>query len=241
MPDPVTFVQVNNDFWSVSKHYEGDPIPNWAHLGYKIPTGCNLTTVCGNKTDMMVERNLTFCQVCLDGARPWNIIEWFFTAKTGVFGLIGGWANPTGFALITILAIMFLCSMPFVRRSGKFEVFYFTHLLYMPFYILLILHAPNFWKWALGPLLLYILERLYRLFSLFIGHGNSQIVDADILPSKVTSLTIRRPDGFKFCPGDWVFICIPEIARHEWHPFTISSAPEHDENFRDQMLLNFLL
>ena len=64
------------------------------------------------------------------------------------------------------------------------QVFYFTHLLYVPYYVLLILHAPNFWKWAIGPLLLYILERLYRFLSLFVGHGYSHIVDADVLPSR---------------------------------------------------------
>src|SRR5262249_40013876 len=26
--------------------------------------------------------------------------------------------------------------------------------------------------------------------------------------------------------GDYVFLRIPAIAKHEWHPFTISSAPE---------------
>ena len=29
-------------------------------------------------------------------------------------------------------------------------------------------------------------------------------------------------------PGDYVFLRIPAIASHEWHPFTISSAPERD-------------
>ena len=64
------------------------------------------------------------------------------------------------------------------------QVFYFTHLLYIPYYVLLILHAPDFWKWAIGPLFLYILERLYRFLSLFVGHGYSHIVDADVLPSR---------------------------------------------------------
>ena len=43
---------------------------------------------------------------------------------------------------------------------------------------------------------------------------------------KVTHLVISRPDNFRYQPGDYVFIRIPDIAQHEWHPFTISSAPE---------------
>ena len=38
---------------------------------------------------------------------------------------------------------------------------------------------------------------------------------------RVTKLKIKRPDGFKYEPGDWVFIRIPQIAKSEWHPFTI--------------------
>jgi len=44
-------------------------------------------------------------------------------------------------------------------------------------------------------------------------------------------LIIKRPAGFNFSPGDWVFIKIPEVARFEWHPFTISSAPEVHDTF----------
>lgn len=42
----------------------------------------------------------------------------------------------------------------------------------------------------------------------------------------MTHLVIKRPQFFHFKPGDYVYINIPEIAKYEWHPFTISSAPE---------------
>lgn len=42
----------------------------------------------------------------------------------------------------------------------------------------------------------------------------------------MTQLIIPRPSNFKFKAGDYVFVNIPIIANNEWHPFTISSAPE---------------
>ncbi len=39
-------------------------------------------------------------------------------------------------------------------------------------------------------------------------------------------MIITRPPNFKFRSGDYLYIKIPRIARYEWHPFTISSAPE---------------
>jgi predicted ferric reductase len=47
-----------------------------------------------------------------------------------------------------------------------------------------------------------------------------------VLPSRVVSLVIKRPPHFTFKPGDYIFVNIPAIASFEWHPFTISSAPE---------------
>ncbi len=54
---------------------------------------------------------------------------------------------------------------------------------------------------------------------------------SSLLYFRVTKLVIRRPLNFKYSPGDWVFVRIPDIAAFEWHPFTISSAPEVSDVF----------
>ena len=48
--------------------------------------------------------------------------EWLLTNKPHYFGLIPGWANPTGVILIAILFVMCVCSMHWLRRGGYFEV-----------------------------------------------------------------------------------------------------------------------
>ena len=48
-----------------------------------------------------------------------------------------------------------------------------------------------------------------------------------VLYCQVTHFVITRPEMFHFRPGDYVFLNIPAIAKHEWHPFTISSCPEN--------------
>ncbi|XP_011202251.2 uncharacterized protein LOC105225471 isoform X3 [Bactrocera dorsalis] len=162
-------------------------------------------------------------------AGHYTIGEWLLTDRPGLFGLIPGCANPTGLALLIILLIMFICSQPFVRRKGSFEVFYWTHLLYIPFWILLLFHGPNFWKWFLVPGLVYIVERILRFVWMKSEHGKTYISSGLLLPSKVIHLVIKRPFNFNFRPGDYVFVNIPVIANYEWHPFTISSAPEQED------------
>ncbi|NXT53336.1 NOX5 oxidase, partial [Pluvianellus socialis] len=46
---------------------------------------------------------------------------------------------------------------------------------------------------------------------------------------QVTHLVIERPPFFIYEPGDYVYLNVPAIATYEWHPFTISSAPEQQE------------
>lgn len=88
-----------------------------------------------------------------------TLTEWMLTSRPQLYGFFPGFANPTGIGLAIILLIMFVCSQPFVRRKGSFEIFYWTHLLYIPFWFLVLMHGPNFWKWFIGPLLIYLVER----------------------------------------------------------------------------------
>lgn len=63
------------------------------------------------------------------------------------------------------------------------------------------------------------------------GRGKTYISSGLLLPSKVTHLVIKRPIQFYFRPGDYVFVNIPAIAKYEWHPFTLSSAPEQEGTY----------
>ena len=137
-----------------------------------------------------------------------------------------GYAPLTGWIILVILLVMVMTSLPVVRRSGHFEVFYYFHLLYVAFYCILLFHGPRYWHWFLPSGVLFMLEALNR-FKKYIGrNGRTHIVQGILLPSRVVHLVIKKPANFTFSPGDYVFVQIPSIAKTEWHPFTISSAPE---------------
>lgn len=186
----------------------------------------------------------------------YSYVDFLFAPEaTEKWGLVSGCAMYTGLVLTLILFVMVVCSLQFVRGGGRFEVFYWTHLLYIPFWILLILHAPLFWIWFLIPGILFVLEQVkihlatesdkfftlkmfidsfffflkaFRISYWRVGKGRSHVTAGILLPSKVTHLIIKRPANFDFNPGDYIFIRIPKIAKYEWHPFTISSGPEQE-------------
>jgi ferredoxin-NADP reductase len=61
--------------------------------------------------------------------------------------------------------------------------------------------------------------------------GSTFIKEVNLLPSGVTHLVIFRPKYFKFKAGDYIHIQIPVISSTEYHPFTISSAPENEGKY----------
>jgi predicted ferric reductase/Ca2+-binding EF-hand superfamily protein len=132
-------------------------------------------------------------------------------------------AGLSGLVLLILFTVMTVTAQNFVRRRGHFELFYFAHLLYLGWFALMLIHGPRFWMFALVPLLGFAVDRglsaTRKLRPAVISAGR-------VLASGVTELVISRPQGFKYQPGAYVFAQIPEIAKHEWHPFTISSAPE---------------
>ncbi|XP_069077368.1 NADPH oxidase 5 [Pleurodeles waltl] len=160
--------------------------------------------------------------------KPGSYLLWEYLLTTRPdIGWIYGLASITGVVLQVLICLTLVCSSTFVRKGGHFEVFYWTHLSYIWIWILLVLHGPQFWKWFLVPGLIFLLEKVIGIAVSRIG--GLYIVEANLLPSKVTHLVIKRPQFFQYKPGDYVYVNIPVIAKYEWHPFTISSAPEQPD------------
>jgi len=146
-------------------------------------------------------------------------------ASSPVWAVVATARGGTGIALLVVFFVMWAFSLSFIRRSSRFELFYFTHLLYVAWFVLAVAHAPSFLLWAGVPLLGFGVEQVTRLLR---RAPATPVIAAEDLRSGVTRLELEKPPGFDFGPGDYVFLRVPAIARHEWHPFTVSSAPERD-------------
>jgi hypothetical protein len=132
-------------------------------------------------------------------------------------------AMVTGTILLVLVLVIWFFSRNAVRRSGRFELFHFTHLAYVAVVPLLFVHGPVFWMWGTLPWGAYLVERLMRGYRRGLA---GRVVSARPLTSGVTRLELDRPRGFEYAAGDYIFLRLPDVARHEWHPFTLTSAPE---------------
>ncbi len=76
------------------------------------------------------------------------------------------------------------------------------------------------WKYMLGGLIIYIIERIIRFIR---SLRNVVIVKVVEHPSKTFEIQMRRK-GFFAEAGQYVFINVPSVAFLEWHPFTLTSV-----------------
>ncbi|EGZ29412.1 hypothetical protein PHYSODRAFT_349321 [Phytophthora sojae] len=139
----------------------------------------------------------------------------------------------TGVAMLLCAAIAAPLCLEKVRR-GKFNLFWVSHMLFIPFLVLMAFHgfarwvaAPQAHYWVLPPIVIYLVEKRYRMTQMF--GGQTQIAHVQ-LSKEAVAVFMRKPKAFskrqRFLPGMYVFVNVPTISKFEWHPFTISSAPE---------------
>ena len=143
-------------------------------------------------------------------------------AKNSIWQVFFGVRGATGAALVLVFLVMWLGALAFIRRSHRFEIFTKTHLLYIVFFPLALVHAPSAALWVGVPVLGFAIEQAVRILR---RAAPSPVFSSRAHRSGVTRLEIVRPKGFEFGAGDYAFLRIPKLAS-EWHPFTISSAPE---------------
>lgn len=141
------------------------------------------------------------------------------------------WETITGITgVLLTLQTALIYAFAYLGRKNFFRLFWFTHNTYPVFYLLFILHGsarlvqpPFFHYFFLGPCILFLLD---KLISISRNKIKIDIIKATKLPSDVIRLEIRRPPLFSFQSGQWVNIASTAISEQEYHPFTLSSAPQ---------------
>lgn len=139
----------------------------------------------------------------------------------------------TGYLLIICFIIIIFTSYKSFRRKF-YNIFINTHTLYLIIIVLTILHGSfcfvktnenkcteaNFWKFIIGPLFLFLVERICREYY----STGVKFVSITKYAKDISKLDFYK-DNFEFKEGQWVMINCPSISKTEWHPFTITSNP----------------
>ncbi|KAJ3353313.1 hypothetical protein GGF32_003121 [Allomyces javanicus] len=152
------------------------------------------------------------------------------------YALVSG-PGLTGQVATLALFLMATAAAQRVRRA-HFEIFWYSHHLFLVYIAALLPHGAycfvksdagkcsiggNFWKYIVGAATLYLIERLLREIA---GRRATQIVKVVLHPANVVELRIEKPSAPRMRPGQYVWLNVPSVAPCQWHPFTLTSAPD---------------
>ncbi|ORY26889.1 NADPH oxidase [Naematelia encephala] len=149
--------------------------------------------------------------------------------------------GATGWIMTVALGIMVWFALEKQRRA-HFERFWYSHHLFVIFFVGWQLHGmfcmiqPDrppfcsagtigvFWKYWLPGGVVWISERVLREIRARHVTYISKVIQH---PSRVLEIQIKKEHTSPRA-GQYIFINCPEISYFQYHPFTLTSAPEED-------------
>ncbi|KAM0855991.1 hypothetical protein ACQ4PT_049409 [Festuca glaucescens] len=148
----------------------------------------------------------------LEGRLIEEIIQW---KEIGV-------ANLAGVISLVAGLLMWATSLHPVRKR-YFELFFYTHQLYVVFIVFLALHVGDFvFSFAAGAVFLFMLDRFLRFWQ---SRAKVDIVSAACRPCGTVELVFSKPASLRYSALSFIFVQVRELSFLQWHPFSVSSSP----------------
>ncbi|KAL6174937.1 hypothetical protein ACLB2K_051582 [Fragaria x ananassa] len=123
--------------------------------------------------------------------------------------------------------VIWITALPQIRRR-QFEIFYYTHHLYMVFLLFFLFHAGDRHFYTVFPgIFLFGLDKLLRIIQ---SRPETCILSARVFPSKAIELILPKDPGLKYTPTSVLFLKVPSISKYQWHSFSIISSSSVDAN-----------
>ncbi|TXG53524.1 hypothetical protein EZV62_018780 [Acer yangbiense] len=133
-----------------------------------------------------------------------------------------GIANLPG--VISLLAglMMWVTSFHPVRKQ-YFELFFYTHQLYIVFVVFLALHVGDFiFSIAAGGIFLFILDRFLRFCQ---SRRTVDVLSTKCFPCGTVELVLSKPTNLRYNALSFIFLQVRGLSWLQWHPFSVSSSP----------------
>ncbi|GAA0154608.1 hypothetical protein Leryth_004124 [Lithospermum erythrorhizon] len=140
-----------------------------------------------------------------------EMLKW---AKTDV-------SNVAGEISLVAGLVMWATTFSNLRRK-MFELFFYTHHLYIVFVVFFVFHVGISYAGMMLPgFYLFLIDRFLRFLQ---SRQGVRLVSARVLPCETVELIFSKTKGITYTPPSILFVNIPSISKLEWHPFTITSS-----------------
>ncbi|KAF2315583.1 hypothetical protein GH714_040092 [Hevea brasiliensis] len=139
-----------------------------------------------------------------------HMLEW---SKTWV-------SNVAGEIAVVLALAMWVTSSHRIRRK-MFEVFFYTHHLYILYIFFYFLHVgAAYFRMILPGIFLFLIDRYLRFLQ---SRQQARLLSSRLLPCGYIELNFSKSRGLYYNPTSILFLNVPSIAKLQWHPFTVTS------------------
>uniref|UniRef100_A0A8C0ENX6 NADPH oxidase 1 n=1 Tax=Bubo bubo TaxID=30461 RepID=A0A8C0ENX6_BUBBB len=205
-----------------------------------------------NHSQQATDRSLpaVLSKMHLQGSDKWlNPIHSNQTVSTVEYVAFTTIPGLTGVIITLALILMVTSSTEFIRRN-YFEVFWYTHHLFLIYFAGLVIHGrTEGYMEEVHPrrCAQYLMQKEEDCSHDCCKHPEFGSIPAEVgqqrdgcgvlspvpapqvvmHPARVLELQMQKK-GFRMEVGQYIFVNCPAISLLEWHPFTLTSAPEED-------------
>ncbi|KAL0400713.1 UNVERIFIED_CONTAM: Ferric reduction oxidase 2 [Sesamum latifolium] len=144
-----------------------------------------------------------------------EMVKW---SKVGISNVAGEVALLSGLT-------MWITSLSVVRRK-LFELFFYTHHLYIVFILFFVLHVGFSYSCIMLPgFYLFLIDRFLRFLQ---SQQRVRLISARVLPCQAMELNFSKDPRLTYNPSSIMFINMKSISKLQWHPFTVTSNNNTD-------------
>lgn len=204
----------------------------WAFLFFPVTRGSSILRLVGLTSESSIKYHIWLGQLSmvLFAAHTigffiyWGItnqmveaLEWSKTYVSNVAGEIAS----------LIALAMWITSIPQIRRK-MYEVFFYTHHLYILYILFYAIHVGVEYMCMIAPgIFLFLIDRHLRFLQ---SRQHARLLSARLLPCDALELNFSKDPSLYYNPTSLVFINVPKVSKLQWHPFTVSSSCNLETN-----------
>ncbi|CAK7324662.1 unnamed protein product [Dovyalis caffra] len=198
----------------------------WAFLFFPVTRGSSILPLVGLTSESSIKYHiwLGHLSMILFAAHTVGFI--IYWAMTNQMALMLEWSqtwvsNVAG-EIAIVLALAMWVTSSYRMRLKVFEVFFYTHQLYILYIVFYLLHVgAAYFCMILPGIFLFIIDRYLRFLQ---SQRRARLESARLLPCGSIELTFSKSPGLYYNPTSILFLNVPSISKLQWHPYTISSS-----------------
>ncbi|KAL5813072.1 hypothetical protein ACOSQ3_028022 [Xanthoceras sorbifolium] len=201
-----------------------------AFLFYPVTRGSSILKLIGLTSESSIKYHIWLGHITMILFTSHGLCYIIFWSTTHQISQMLKWdkisiSNLAGeIALVSGLA-MWMTSIPRIRRK-IFELFLYTHQLYIVFVVFFVFHVGFSYASIMLPgFFLFFIDRFLRFLQ---SQQRIRLISARVLPCETVELNFSKSPGLSYSPTSIVFVNFPAISRLQWHPFTVTSSSSLD-------------